>query len=103
MAKKKTEIVEETVDATVEAEGLVDNTASEEVTVVVVKKFKDIESKKIRKVGETFACTKERMSQILEVGPYVELVEQQIDTDSLENEEAVAPVSESEGTIETIE
>jgi len=87
MAKKKTEIVEETVHATVEAEVeakvSVDNTASEMVTVVVVKKFKDIESKKIRKVGETFACTKERKGQILEVGPYVELVEQQIDTDSL--------------------
>lgn len=79
MAKKKTESVE----ATVEAEGPVDNTASEMFTVVVIKKFKDIESKKIRNVGETFACTKERMGQILEVGPYVELVEQQIDTDSL--------------------
>lgn len=42
--------------------------------VKVIEKFKDKTTGKVRKVGETFDCTKKRFDEILTVGKFVEEV-----------------------------
>lgn len=43
--------------------------------VKVIKKFRDITTKEIRKAGEVFECTDERYAQIKKAGEYVEPVD----------------------------
>lgn len=39
---------------------------------IVLKKFRDKTTKSIRKVGEVFEATKERVEELIKVGNYVE-------------------------------
>lgn len=45
--------------------------------VVVLKTFRDKETKEIRKEGEEFTCTKKRYNEILGVGEFVKEVKEQ--------------------------
>jgi hypothetical protein len=55
--------------------------------VKVIKKFRDITTKEIRKVGEEFECTAERYDQIKNAGEYVEPVDGEPENGEPENGE----------------
>lgn len=44
--------------------------------VKTIVKFRDLKAGTLRRVGEEFECSEERLEEILKVGPFVEKVEE---------------------------